>query len=186
MANLKSDVEAKVAYAQQLKRRGYDRVAITKSPADVTAYRDDQVHYFEIKYTAQKLAYFGAATLTEWEAALKHRDRFRFVTASRNGTTWTFREYTPDQFMAFSYVPPFKIFFNVPVGDASPRKGRRKSRRIGLTSERLRRMSELFRALRALEIVTSASEAMQSAASAQPGRSASPSRRARRGKQRDV
>ena len=66
--NEKSDVDAKAAFVEELVRRGFDGVRVTGDPADITAFRAGLIHYFEIKYTAQPTQYFGAATLTEWEA----------------------------------------------------------------------------------------------------------------------
>ncbi len=72
VANPKSDVAAKAAFAKELRRRGYERVSVTKSPADITAYLGTTRHYFEVKFTnrVESETYFGAATLTEWEDAL--------------------------------------------------------------------------------------------------------------------
>src|SRR5438034_11523356 len=78
-ANAKSDVAAKKAFIEVLMKRGFESATVTQSPADVTASRHGQTYYFEVKYTSRPKAYFGAATLTEWEAALAHEDRFRFV-----------------------------------------------------------------------------------------------------------
>jgi hypothetical protein len=58
---------------------------------------------------------FGAATLTEWAAAAHDPQHFRFVVACQRNEKWRFDEYTPEQFMAFSSVPPFKIYFSVPL-----------------------------------------------------------------------
>lgn len=69
-ANLKSDVNAKKAFVEELLRRGYEDVKITGSPADITARIGPNLFYFEVKYTAQESHYFGAATLTEWQEAL--------------------------------------------------------------------------------------------------------------------
>src|SRR5437773_12401683 len=46
---------------------------ITGSPADITATKGGETFYFEVKFTRQGASYFGAATLTEWDAALKSR-----------------------------------------------------------------------------------------------------------------
>ena len=116
MVNLKSDVDAKSAFADELRRRGYSSVAITRSPADITARKAGSVHYFEIKYTRQRLKYFGAATLTEWAAAVENEKCFRFVVCSKRAGQWVFAEYTPTESMAFSCIPPFKVYFDVSVG----------------------------------------------------------------------
>ena len=113
VVNAKSDVGAKEAFVAELLRRGFDEAKVTSRPADITARRGEVVYYFEIKFTQQDCRYFGAATLTEWEAALAHEERYRFVVAAKRDGLWVFHEYTPSEFMEFSYIPPFKIFFNV-------------------------------------------------------------------------
>ena len=147
--NLKSDVRAKHAFIERLVQRGFDEVRVTGSPADVTARRGADIFYFEIKYTAQHEQYFGAATLTEWEAAFAHGERYKFVVAAERDAIWTFHEYTPEEFMAFSSVPPFKIFFNIPVGTEKATQSPRRTKRVQLTRERLTQMVDLFRTFRA-------------------------------------
>jgi len=48
--------------------------------------------------------------------SIRAEERFTFVVAFLRDDGWAFHEYTPDEFMQMSYIPPFKIFFNVPVG----------------------------------------------------------------------
>jgi hypothetical protein len=146
--NQKSDVDAKAAFAEELVRRGFEDVRVTGSPADITAWQKGLIHYFEVKYTTQDSQYFGAATLTEWAAALAHEERFWFVVAARRGDSWTFREYSPSEFMEFSYVPPFKIFCNVAVGAGKAARARRGNKRVQLTRERIDQMVELFKLFR--------------------------------------
>jgi Holliday junction resolvase len=142
--NVKSDAEAKQAFIKELLRRGFDEAKITSSPADITARRGSEVFYFEIKYTTKDSLYFGAATLTEWEAALRNEDRYRFVVALKRDGFWTFHEYTPEEFMAFSSVPPFKVYFNIAVGQGKATRASRKVKRVQLTRERIMEMVELF------------------------------------------
>jgi len=142
--NLKSDVDAKHAFIKTLLDRGFDAARVTSSPADITAHRGTDVYYFEVKYTAQKEQYFGAATLTEWGAALAYEDRYTFVVAARRDGGWAFHEYTPQEFMAFSSIPPFKVFFNIPVGNEKATQARRGVKRVQLTRERIAQMVELF------------------------------------------
>jgi hypothetical protein len=145
LVNLKSDVDAKHAFIEELIRRGYDTARVTGIPADITACRGDDVYYFEIKYTAQDSQYFGAATLTEWEAALNHEDRYRFVIATKRNGLWLFHEYTPSEFMEFSHIPPFKVFFHIAVGEDKDTSARRGTKRIQLTRERVIEMVGLYR-----------------------------------------
>ncbi|MHC4562114.1 MAG: protein NO VEIN domain-containing protein [Planctomycetota bacterium] len=144
MANLKSDVDAKAAFAEELRGRGFDSVKITAAPADITATRDGEVHYYEVKYTGKDKDYFGAATLTEWQAARDHEDRFTFVVAFKRNDHWVFHEYTPAEFMTLSNIPPFKIFFNIRVDGEKDVSSRRRSTSVALTWDRLHRMKELF------------------------------------------
>lgn len=68
--NLKSDVNAKEAFAKLLTTRGYSEVKIVSSPADIIAVKNGVKYYFEIKFTSKQDNYFGAATLTEWTSAI--------------------------------------------------------------------------------------------------------------------
>lgn len=146
--NLKSDASAKAAFVQALLLRGFDEAHVTGSPADITARRGTDVYYFEIKFTSQEDQYFGAATLTEWEAALAHEERCRFVVAMLRDGLWKFHEYTPAEFMEFSSIPPFKVFFHIAVGGQKATRARRGNRRIQLTRNRVEQMAELFARLR--------------------------------------
>lgn len=144
----KSDVPAKLAFVADLKSRGID-ARVTGSPADVTAEIDGRVHYFEVKYTRAENTYFGAATLTEWQAALDHEERFRFVVAFMRDGKWVFHEYTPRDFMRFSSIPPFKIFFRVGVEGDPVVAVDTETRSVRLTHERIREMATLFGSWRA-------------------------------------
>ncbi|MDO8546906.1 MAG: DUF3883 domain-containing protein [Nitrospirales bacterium] len=148
VVNSKSDIDAKAAFIEELLGRGFDEALVTRSPADIKARRGGDVFYFEIKYTAQDSSYFGAATLTEWEAALAHEERYCFVVATKRDGAWTFHEYTPSEFMEFSYIPPFKIFFNVAVGQEKAINARRGTKRVQLTRERVMQMLELYNRFR--------------------------------------
>ena len=146
--NIKSDVDAKAAFVSHLLRTGFERAHVTGSPADITALKDGATYYFEIKFTRQGERYFGAATLTEWEAALANEEQFKFVVALIRNGEWEFHQYTPSEFMAFSYIPPFKVFFNVGVQGAKDTSQRRGSRSVRLTRERVQRMSALYSLLK--------------------------------------
>lgn len=112
MANNKSDALAKRAYVDKLVAKGFT-AKVTRAPADITAEKDGLKWYFEIKMTRHKDRYFGAATLTAWRQAFKDPEHFRFVVAIEDSGIFEFIEYTPDQFMRFSSVPPFKVNFNI-------------------------------------------------------------------------
>jgi hypothetical protein len=149
--NLKSDVEAKHAFQEVLQREGYSAVQISASPTDITAKKDGVRWLFEVKFTRAETHCFGAATLTEWAAAAEDAEHFRFVIAYKKADGWRFDRYSPDEFMAFSSVPPFKIYFNVPIGKKPAAIRTRLSKRIYLTKSRLKLLSRQFEELRALE-----------------------------------
>lgn len=149
-ANLRSDVQAKQAFCDRLRLQGYHDVRITGSPVDVVAKKDGAMWQFELKYTAAKKVCFGAATLTEWVAAAKDPLHFRFVIAYQIDGSWTFELFTPDEFMAFSSVPPYKIYFSIPLGGRR-RKTLKASRRILLTKARLQLLGRQFEELRSIE-----------------------------------
>jgi hypothetical protein len=149
--NTKSDVQAKTAFCEWLLAHGYSNARISASPADVVAHKDGRDWLFEVKFTKARRKYFGAATLTEWSAAAEQPEHFRFVVAYQRSGKWVFDQYTPDEFMAFSYVPPIKIYFNVPLDGNAIGTRSEASKRVYLTKRRLRRLSEQFQELRKLE-----------------------------------
>jgi hypothetical protein len=142
--NKKSDVKAKAEYVEYLKANGYCNPKVIASPADITAEKNGDTWYFEIKKTSQENKYFGAATLTEWIQALKDPDHFRFVIAREsNEEKFDFFEYTPSEFMEISSIPPFKVFFNVDFRketQTSPGK----SGAIKATKDRINYLSKVF------------------------------------------
>tara|TARA_B100001971_G_scaffold185540_1_gene184883 strand:+ start:481 stop:957 length:477 start_codon:yes stop_codon:yes gene_type:complete len=121
LVNKKSDVPAKKAFVEHLKKKGFDGVKVISSPSDIIAYKNGEKHYFEIKYTARKKDYFGEATLTEWEAAFK-RKQFRFVIAKKTNEHFEFEEFTPEDFLQYSTIPPAKIFFNIKLNKLERKK----------------------------------------------------------------
>ena len=133
MANLKSDVAAKAAFVRELVNRGFN-AEVVQAPADIKAVKDGQVWYFEIKMTKHTDRYFGAATMTEWVQALKDPEHYRFVIAIDLGDgNWKFLEYTPSEFMEYSTIPPFKIYFNVDFTGKKRKNG--KSKAVKLSAE---------------------------------------------------
>ena len=141
--NNKSDVSAKEAYVKELQKNGY-KTQIVKAPADITAEKDGQKWYFEIKKTAQTDKYFGGATMTEWKQALEDPENFRFVIAIDLGEDkWEFKEYTPAEFMEFSTIPPFKVFFNIDFSKNKKTKNR-KSNAVRMSLENFRKLTEAY------------------------------------------
>jgi len=144
IVHARNDVDAKLAFVEELRKEGF-AARVTRDPADITAEKDGRRWFFEIKKTSQAESYFGAATLSEWEAALEHSDSYFFVTAQLRREGWVFHRYTADEFMAFSTIPPFKIFFQIPVGADRAVFADRPTRSVRLNSERVAEMSALFR-----------------------------------------
>ncbi len=118
------------------------------SPADIVAEKNGVVWHFEIKCTRKKDKYFGAATLTEWIQAAKDPRHFLFVVACEDGGSWSFQEYDPESFIEHSYIPPFKIYFNVAMKPGQVLKSKRESKSVRMTLERLQQMDELYRAFK--------------------------------------
>jgi hypothetical protein len=142
MKNSKSDVSAKKAFKLKLESEGFYDVKIVSAPADIMAKKDSKLYFFEIKMTSQSTHYFGGATLTEWEAAIRNSDTFRFVIAKKtNPDNFEFIQFTPEEFMEFSTIPPFKIYFNIDLSDSG--KKRKIKSAIQLTKANLQLLSEL-------------------------------------------
>ena len=141
MVNKKTDVKAKAAFVKHLQDNGFEAAVVSK-PADIVATKDGETWYFEIKMTKRTDVYFGAATLTEWKQAVTDPDHFRFVVAKTNEeeSEFEFLEYTPEEFMKFSTIPPFKVYFNINF-DGTVRKTKKAT---VLTNENLAVMSECF------------------------------------------
>ena len=144
MANKKSDVKAKEAYKNMLNAKGFN-ARVTGSPADITAEKDGATWYFEIKMTRHADRYFEAATQTEWRQALADPDHFRFVVviADEADENFQFIEYTPAEFMEFSTIPPFKVYFNIDF-TGKPKKSNRERKSIPLTPENFHSLDECF------------------------------------------
>jgi len=154
MSNSKSDVNAKRAFKAYLEASGeFTDVRIVGSPADIVARKAGEEFLFEIKSTSKTKKYFGAATLTEWEAALNSPERFKFVVAQMIEEGWKFTEYTPEEFLEFSDIPPFKIFFKIHLDTAQPRRQSKskRSKAVKLTIENLRKMIEFRAELKSLQ-----------------------------------
>ncbi len=149
MAN-KSDVDAKEAFKKELIKEGFDNPIVKAEPSDIVATKNGETWYFEIKMTSKTDKYFGAATLTEWEQAFKTPDRYLFVVAQKQTDgVYNFRKYTPLEFMQFSTIPPFKIFFNIDFDKLEKGESTQKKRKaLTLTKERFDKMNALFKAMR--------------------------------------
>ena len=146
--NPKSDVAAKKAFKKRLEELDYENVQIKGSPADIIAEKNGETYYFEIKMTKQSEVYFGAATLTEWMAAFLYPNNFKFVIAKTDvlENDFEFIEYTPEEFMEHSTIPPFKIYFTVNLDGET--KARKRRSAIPLTKETLELLTLLHKQMR--------------------------------------
>lgn len=143
--NIKSDKKAKDAFVEILKIRGYSDVKIVKAPSDIIGVKNGEKYFFEIKKTSAQKEYFGAATLTEWRAAYSTPNNYFFVIAQETIDGFNFVEYTPYEFEKFSTIPPFKIFFNIPLNGSSKVETKRKNKSaVQFTKERIDKLDEIF------------------------------------------
>lgn len=141
----RTDVLAKQAFLEKLRSEGYT-AEIKAQPSDIIAEKDGETWYFEIKMTEKTDSCFGAATLTEWEQAFKTPDRYRFVIAIKGeNDTFTFREFTPVEFMQYSTIPPFKVYFNLNLQGATSRKRRKYNGAVSFSEDRFKNMLELYK-----------------------------------------
>ena len=144
----KSDKKAKEAYVKVLAENEYKNIEIINFPSDIKAEKKGEVYYFEIKMTKKKVRYFGAATLTEWVQAFQTPNNFKFVIAQTDEKEESFRfiEFTPEEFMKHSTIPPFKIYFNINLEGDSKIKLRRSA--IQLTEATMKLLSEFYNAIK--------------------------------------
>ena len=147
MVNLKSDVEAKKAFVKELQKKNYQDIKITSSPTDISAKKKGTKYYFEIKFTNQKDKYFGAATLTEWECAIKNLDNFFFVVSRKENNKWIFKSFKPNEFIKYSTIPPFKIFFNVDLKDFD-KKNTDETKALNANFENLNELVDFYKTLK--------------------------------------
>lgn len=148
--NKKSDVNAKGAFIQELNARGYV-AEVRQKPADIVATKDGETWYFEIKMTRRTDVYFGAATSTEWAQAFADPNHYRFVIAKcLNGdeTRFEFVEYTPAEFMEFSTIPPFKVYFNIDLSGKRRKKAKGGKKSIQLTKDRFETLLKAFNSIK--------------------------------------
>lgn len=144
MTNIKSDLDAKTAFCKYLEDKGFT-TEIKQAPADIRAVKDGQEWFFEIKKTSQDKDYFGAATSTEWEQAFKDPEHYRFVIAQKQSDeSFQFTELTPAQLMEYSTIPPFKVFFNVPLS-GEKKKTPRSSKALRLSKEAFESLNNTYK-----------------------------------------
>lgn len=147
--NNKSDIPAKQAFLEKLNSDGY-KAEIKAQPSDIVAEKNGVKWYYEIKMTRKESICFGAATLTEWEQAFKTPDRFRFVIAMQdNKGNFSFQEYSPSEFMKYSTIPPFKVYFNIPLQEKATTRHQKRHKAIPLTEWNFEKMLRLFNQMKA-------------------------------------
>ena len=120
--NSKSDVKAKEAYVKVLAEEGFKDIEIISTPTDISASKNGTKYFFELKFTNQTEKYFGAATLTEWECAINNLENFFFVICRIEKNKWLFDKFSPKEFIGYSTIPPFKIFFDVDLKNFDKKK----------------------------------------------------------------
>ena len=148
----RTDVPAKRAFLERLKAAGFE-AEITSAPSDIIAQKDGETWYFEIKMTEKNDSCFGAATLTEWEQAMKTPERYRFVVAIKGeDESFLFKEYTPEEFLEFSTIPPFKVYFNINLQGETVRKQRKRGGAVKFTKDRFQKMLELYKQMKEQKI----------------------------------
>ena len=157
MVNKKSDVKAKDAFVAYLNNAGYNNAKVISKPCDISAEKDGKTWFFEIKMTTKKDVYFGAATMTEWEQAFRTPEFFRFVIAITDESQeygFRFMQFTPEEMMKHSSIPPFKVYFNIDLQDKEDdkiekskkrRKANRKKSAIKLTESIFNMLADAFK-----------------------------------------
>lgn len=150
----KSDKKAKEAFVKKLLKKGYDNAEIKSSPADIVAYKDGYEWFFEIKKTTKEEC-FGAATQTEWKQAFKDPEHFLFVIAKTDEkeSDFDFEIITPEEFMEYSTISPFKVNFNINWADLKNRSNAKKKRKkncksLRLTKDTFMELDEFFEKLK--------------------------------------
>ena len=144
----RSDVDAKDALSMHLSDNGYSKIEIVSSPSDIIAFKDNKKYYFEVKKTSRTDKYFGAATTTEWKAALENPETYFFVVCIKGNDDWKFNFYTPQEFLKYSTIPPFKVYFSVPLSKEEESKPINRKTAIQATKENLKVLIKFFESLK--------------------------------------
>ena len=85
--------------------------------------------------------------MTEWKQALEDPAHYRFVIAIELGEDkWDFKEYTPSEFMEFSTIPPFKVFFNIDLSKNKKTK-KRKSNAVRMSVDNFDKLTKAYEQL---------------------------------------
>ena len=59
------------------------------------------------------------------------------VALSLGNQKWEFTEYTPEEFIKYSTIPPFKIFFRVPISEKEKSKKRRNISAVTVSEDKI-------------------------------------------------
>jgi hypothetical protein len=105
------------------------------------------IPFFEIKKTSHADKYFGAATMTEWKQALEDPAHYRFVIAIELEDTWVFKEYTPAEFMEYSTIPPFKVYFNIDFSNNGKKSKKGKSNAVKMSLDNFNKLTKTYEQL---------------------------------------
>lgn len=144
-----TDTEAIEPTKNWLTEQGFYNVQKINSPVDFKASRDGQEYFIELKFTSSKKTYFGAATLVEWECALENPENFYFLFAHKQISVtrddiWDFELMLAEELMKYSTIPPFKIFFSIPLPLKSSRSPPQRKSAKQATQENIRYLSDVF------------------------------------------
>ena len=147
-----TDTEGVRAAKVWLQNEGYTNVEQINHPVDLCANKGGRKFWIEVKYTeTEEESYFGAATTTEWECALDNPDTFFFLIAKKPGgvgenSFWDFELITPEEFIKYSTIVPFKIYFTLPL--SRPRSPPNRRSAIQATEQNLRASIDFLKTLR--------------------------------------
>ena len=144
-----TDTEAIEPTKNWLTEQGFCNVQKINSPVDFKASRDGQEFFIELKFTSSEKTYFGAATLVEWVCALENPGNFYFLFAHKQISVtgddiWDFELMLAEELMKYSTIPPFKIFFSIPLPLKSSRSPPQRKSAKQATQENIRYLSEVF------------------------------------------
>lgn len=62
--------------------------------------------------------------------------------------SFEFRQYTPDEFLEFSTIPPFKVYFSVPLSSEEKKKKPKRINSIGATRNIIKELIKNYNNLR--------------------------------------
>ena len=66
------------------------------------------------------------------------------VALSLGNQKWEFTEYTPEEFIKYSTIPPFKIFFRVPISKKEKSKKRRNISAVTVSEDKINKLKKVY------------------------------------------